>query len=192
MRWTRTGLVHLVRIFWRRNGSASPGRVDTRSMDTTATELFLSYSKKTLLEMLGHIGACLAQLSDDEIWSRGAPHENSIGNLILHLTGNVRQWIEAGVGGEPNIRDRDAEFASAGGLSGADLLSGLRGTVERGVQVIGGVSPERLLEEVTPQNERVSVLEAIYHVVGHFQQHTGQIIFATKIYVGKGLGLYKP
>ncbi len=161
-------------------------------MDATATKLFVSYSNKTLLEMLDHISACLAHLSDDEIWSRGAQHENSIGNLVLHLTGNVRQWIEAGVGGRPNIRDRDAEFAAAGGLSGADLLSGLRGTVERGVQIIDGVSAERLLEGITPQNYRVSVLEAIYHVVGHFQLHTGQIIFATKIYAGKGLGLYKP
>ncbi len=112
--------------------------------------------------------------------------------MILHLCGNVRQWLAAGVGGERDIRDRDSEFSSTGGSGAAELTSQLRQTVDHAVEILDGVSAERLLDEINPQSGPVSVLEAIYHVVGHFQQHTGQIIFATKIYTGEDLGLYRP
>lgn len=142
--------------------------------------------------MCGYIESCLSRLNDDQIWSRGAPHENSIGNLVLHLCGNVRQWIGAGVGGEQDIRDRPSEFSASGGLSVAQLSSHLRQTVEHAINIIDATPPERLIVEINPQNTPVSVLSAIYRVVGHFQQHTGQIIFATKIYSGQDLGLYRP
>jgi len=161
-------------------------------MDSAIAQLFLTYSEKKLQQMTGSIESCLARLSDDQIWSRGGSHENSIGNLILHLCGNMRQWIVAGVGGEKDIRDRDAEFAASGGLSGAELLSHLHRTVRQALEVIRGVTAARLLDEINPQNAPVAVLEAIYQVVGHFQQHSGQIIFATKIYTGEDLGLYRP
>jgi uncharacterized damage-inducible protein DinB len=161
-------------------------------MDSALAQLFLSYSEKKLNQMTGHIETCVGRLSDDHIWSRGGSHENSIGNLILHICGNMRQWIVAGVGGEKDIRDRDAEFAAKGGSSGAELISYLRATVEQAKTVLEGVTAARLLDEITPQNAKVSVLEAIYQVVGHFQQHTGQIIFATKIYSGEDLGLQRP
>lgn len=161
-------------------------------MDSAIAQLFLAYSEKKLQQMAGYIESCMARLSDDQIWSRGAGHENSIGNLILHLCGNMRQWIVAGVGGEKDIRDRDAEFAATGGLSGAELIAHLRRTVDEASEVIRTVTSARLLDEINPQSGPVSVLEAIYQVVGHFQQHGGQIIFATKIYTGEDLGLYRP
>jgi uncharacterized damage-inducible protein DinB len=131
-------------------------------------------------------------LTDDQIWSRGAAHENSVGNLVLHVCGNARQWIEAGIGGEKDIRDRDREFSTRGELAAVDLLSHLKQTVDRAVAVIEGVTAERLLDVINPQTGPVSVLEAIYQVVGHFQQHTGQVIFATKLLSGEDLGLYRP
>ena|SRR5947209_10841193 len=161
-------------------------------MDSEIAKIFLDYSSKTLRQMCGHIEGCLARLSDDQIWSRGAPHENSIGNLILHLCGNVRQWIGSGVGGESDIRDRDSEFSRRGGLSGPDLLRHLNQTVSHAIEIISRTNEEQLVRETNPQGYRVSGLEAIYHVVGHFEQHTGQIIFATKIYAGEDLGLYRP
>lgn len=142
--------------------------------------------------MSDHIKSCLDRLTDDQIWSRGAPHENSIGNLILHLCGNVRQWIGTGVGGERDVRDRPAEFSATGGFTAAELTGKLRETVAHAIEIIRATSAERLLVRIHPQDRSVSVLEAIYHVVGHFQQHTGQIIFATKILSGEDLGLYRP
>src|SRR3954451_4172961 len=104
-------------------------------MDSEITRLFLAHSANKLQQMSGHIESCLDRLSDDQIWSRGAPHENSIGNLILHLCGNVRQWIGSGVGGESDIRDRDSEFSRCGGLSGPDLLRHLNQTVSHAIEI---------------------------------------------------------
>lgn len=161
-------------------------------MDSEIAQLFLSHSARQLLKMSDHIESCLNRLTDDQIWTRGAPHENSIGNLILHLCGNVRQWIGAGVGGEQDIRDRPSEFSATGGRGVSELSSRLKQTVQHAVGIINSTSPERLVVQIRPQDTTVSVLEAIYHVVGHFQQHTGQIIFATKILSGEDLGFYRP
>jgi uncharacterized damage-inducible protein DinB len=161
-------------------------------MDSEIAKIFVNHSTQALKEMSGHIEACARRLSDDQIWSRGAPHENSIGNIILHLCGNVRQWIGSGVGGEPDIRDRDSEFSRRNGISGAELLARLNQTVAHAIEIISATSAERLAQQINAQGYEVSALEAIYHVVGHFQQHTGQIIFATKIYGGEDLGLYRP
>lgn len=161
-------------------------------MDSEIARLFLTSSTQRLRQMTGYIESCLAKLTDDQVWSRGAPHENSVGNLILHLCGNMRQWIGSGVGGEQDIRDRPTEFSTAGGLTAADLSSLLKETVDHAVAIIDRVTPARLIEEIHPQNRTVSVLEAIYQVVTHVHQHAGQIIFATKIYAGEDLGLYRP
>lgn len=161
-------------------------------MDSEIAQLFLTYSEQKLLQMSGYIESCLSKLTDDQIWSRGAPHQNSIGNLVLHMCGNARQWIGAGVGGEEDIRERDREFSISGGIRGADLSANLKATVSHATGIIRGVTPARLLDEIDPQTGPVSVLEAIYQVVGHFEQHAGQIIFATKIYAGEDLGLCRP
>jgi hypothetical protein len=161
-------------------------------MESEIAQLFLSHSARQLEKMSGHIESCLDRLTDDQIWSRGAPHENSIGNLVLHLCGNVRQWIGSGVAGEKDVRDRPLEFSTTGGINADQLRSRLKDTVSHAVEIIRGSSPDRLLTEICPQNTPVSVLEAIYQAVGHFQLHTGQIIFATKILGGEDLGLYRP
>ncbi len=161
-------------------------------MESDVSSLFVSTSVKQLQRMLAYIESCLERLTDDQVWSRGAPNENSIGNLIAHLCGNVRQWICAGIGGEPDNRDRDSEFSTTGGLSIAELSARLKQTVADAIKIIEGLSAQRLVLVINPQDGPVSVLEAVYHVVGHFQQHTGQIIFATKILGGQDLGLYRP
>jgi uncharacterized damage-inducible protein DinB len=161
-------------------------------MENTIAAVFLGSSIQRLRQMSSHIEACLGRLSDEQIWSRGGAHENAIGNLILHLCGNARQWIVSGVGGAKDTRDRDAEFAAKGKWTRTQLLTHLKETVDEAVTVLEQVTPERLTEIVTPQQHSVPVLEAIYQVVAHFQQHTGQIIFATKILSGEDLGLVRP
>ena len=139
---------------------------------------------------LSHIEACLGKLTEEQVWARGSENENAIGNLVLHLSGNVRQWIVAGVGGAPDTRERDGEFSARGGSSIPELKERLRGIVAEAAAVIGAVAPERLAERVTIQRYELSVLEAVYHVVEHFSLHTGQIIFATKLLTGSDLGFY--
>ena len=154
-------------------------------------QIFVQASSKKLDQLLSRIRDCVNKLEPDEIWARGHENENAIGNLVLHLSGNVRQWIISGVGGAPDKRERDAEFAARGGMETAELLGRLESAVKEATVVIGRVTPERLTQRVMIQKYDLTVLDAIFHVVEHFAQHTGQIIFATKMLTGEDLGFYK-
>jgi uncharacterized damage-inducible protein DinB len=153
--------------------------------------IFLDFSQKKLRQLCARIEDCLARLTAEQVWARGSENENAIGNLVLHLCGNVRQWIIAGVGGQPDIRVRDREFTARGDVEPGLLAERLKSTVEDAVSVIGQVTAGRLAEVVTIQKYEITVLEAIAHVVEHFGQHTGQIIFATKMLTGQDLGFYR-
>jgi uncharacterized damage-inducible protein DinB len=157
----------------------------------SSDRLFLDYSARKLRQLCGRIEDCLGRLSAEQIWLRGTENENAVGNLALHLSGNVRQWIVAGVGGQPDIRQRDTEFAARGGVSAADLAVHLRGIVEEAAGAIEALAPERLCERFVVQGYDVTVIEAIYSVVEHFSGHTGQIVYATKLSTGEDLGYYR-
>ncbi len=161
-------------------------------MESAIAGVFLKSSIDRLRKNCADIEKCLDRLSDEQIWTRGASHENAIGNLMLHLCGNARQWIISGVGGAADIRQRDTEFAAQGGLSKQQLLGVMHQTVSEAIAVLETVEPERLVEIIVPQGYTVPVLEAIYQVVAHFHQHTGQIIFVTKLLCGEDLGLFRP
>ena len=153
--------------------------------------LFLDFSARKLRQLAERIEDCLGRLNEDQIWARGAQTENAVGNLVLHLSGNVRQWIVAGVGEREDIRKRDAEFAARGGYSAAALGGHLRQVIDEAAGTIDALRPEQLDRRFTVQSYDVTVLEAIYHVVEHFAGHTGQIIFATKLLTGQDLGYYR-
>jgi uncharacterized damage-inducible protein DinB len=160
-------------------------------MTDTLQQEFLQCSIDTLRQHAGRIETCAGKLSAEQIWARGSQNENAIGNLVLHLCGNVRQWIIAGVGGAPDVRQRDGEFAARGGVPVAELLEKLRSTVEEAVAVLERVTAERLAEPLLIQTYNATGLTAIYHVVEHFSGHTGQIVFATKMLTGEDLGFYR-
>ena len=131
-------------------------------------------------------------MNAEQIWARGSEQENAVGNLVLHLCGNVRQWIIAGVGGEPDRRKRDEEFAARAERPGPELAERLR-AVDRGSGRGARAASRRSgsPKRITVQKYDVSVMEAIYHVVEHFSTHTGQIIFATKMLTSEDLGFYE-
>src|ERR1700693_4944151 len=110
-------------------------------MAKTLDRIFLEASTKKLEQLVSRICDCAGKLSTDEIWARGHENENAIGNLVLHLNGNVRQWIISGVGGAPDTRARDAEFAARGGIEIGELRERLESTVREGVAAIGKVTP---------------------------------------------------
>jgi uncharacterized damage-inducible protein DinB len=151
---------------------------------------FLSYSADKLRQQAGRIESCLGTLTEDQAWARGSDNENAIGNLVLHLCGNVRQWIVAGIGGVPDIRQRDQEFAARGAVGISELVDRLRTTVAQAVAVLDQVTAGRLMDPIVVQNYSGTVLAAIYHVVEHFSGHTGQIIFATKMLTGTDLAFH--
>jgi len=156
---------------------------------TVSTE-FLDFSADKLTELMGRIDTCVLKLTPEQVWMRASTSQNAVGNLLLHLNGNVRQWILHGVGGQPDVRDRDAEFAAEGEARAADLLARLRITVEEAVALFRALPHQRLMERLLVQGYEVTVLAAIYHVVEHFSGHTFQIIYATKQATGEDLGFY--
>jgi uncharacterized damage-inducible protein DinB len=141
-------------------------------------------------DYLAKIEKSVELLSDEQIWWRANSSSNSIGNLLLHLSGNVRQWIVVGLGGATDTRDRDAEFAQREVISRAELLNRLRQTLRDADHALAKFDPERLLDQFTIQGLQVVALSAILHVVEHFSMHTGQIILVSKMFADVDLEFY--
>lgn len=136
---------------------------------------------------LPRIVQCLGTLRENQIWWRANPASNSIGNLVLHLQGNVRQWILSGLGQAPDRRERDKEFAERGPVRPSALLATLGETVDEACRVISRQSWRDLALPRVIQGFRVTGLQALTHVTEHFAYHTGQIIYATKIQLARDL-----
>jgi hypothetical protein len=151
---------------------------------------FLTFSADKLLELAARIETCVGKLTPEQLWMRGSESQNAVGNLLLHLNGNVRQWILAGVGGQPDQRQRDSEFAAREGVSSQELLAALRATAEEAAEIIRKVPAPLMLQPLSIQNYDVTVMGAIYHVVEHFAGHAFQIMLLTKIFTGEDLGFY--
>jgi uncharacterized damage-inducible protein DinB len=153
---------------------------------------FLGQSREYLgAEYMAKIRRAIAPLSTAQLWWRPNSASNSIGNLMLHLSGNVREWITGGVGGGTVTRDRDAEFAAREPLPAPALLSLLQASVADACAVLERLDPETLSEARTIQGFETTVHDAIYHVVEHFSMHAGQIILLAKMQTGKETGFYR-
>ncbi len=159
-------------------------------MNVAIGRTFVDCSIHELEQLSLRVRDCLGRLSDDQVWTRGGGNENAIGNIVLHLCGNVRQWIISGVGGAPDVRQRDAEFTARDGAGARPLSEQLDTTIREATEVLEDISAVRLAEQVHIQGYDLTVLEAVYHVVEHFAQHTGQVIFVTKALTGQDLGYY--
>jgi uncharacterized damage-inducible protein DinB len=157
---------------------------------TLIGETFLAQSRSLLQDYLAKIDRCLGLLSDDQIWWRANPESNSIGNLLLHLSGNVRQWIVVGLGGAPDTRDRNSEFAQREVISQSELVARLTQTLREADATLAAFDPEKLLQKFQIQGLEVPALEAILHVVEHFAMHTGQIILMAKMFAQVDLEFY--
>jgi uncharacterized damage-inducible protein DinB len=156
--------------------------------EKTFPELFISEARRHLMqEYLPWLRGCLAKLDDEDIWWRPNEKSNSIGNLILHLCGNIRQWIIHGVGGAADLRNRPAEFAARESFPKAELLEKLESTLVEVDAVLANLPVEKLTEPRVIQGFDVTVLRAIFHAVEHFSYHTGQIIYITKMRTGEDL-----
>ena len=160
------------------------------SNESTTGAAFMGYSLEKMQQMSKQIRECVEGLSEEQIWQRSGDNANSIGNLLLHLSGNIRQWIGHGVGGLADVREREKEFEARGGRSTKEVLHLFEKTVAEAIDILRAMPLQRLTERTKPQNRDVAVLEAIYQVVGHLMLHAGQIIFATKQITGKDLGFF--
>ncbi len=152
---------------------------------------YISQCRRVLLEeYLPRIRRCVEQLPSADVWWRAHETDNSVGNLILHLCGNVRQWIVVGIGGERDTRDRAREFSERRQIPKEELLRLLESTLKGADGALTRFDPGQLLEVRHIQEYDVTCLYAISHVVEHFAQHLGQIIYITKLRTGEDLKFY--
>jgi uncharacterized damage-inducible protein DinB len=152
---------------------------------------FLAESRLHLREdYLPKIERCLERLTDEQVWWRASERSNSVGNLLLHLEGNLRQWVVSGAGGAADGRVREHEFAERARLSREELLAALRATVAEADEALARLDPAALLETRRVQGLDVTLLAAVYHAVEHFSMHTGQVILLTKMLADEDLAFY--
>ncbi len=159
------------------------------SADLLAVEI-VRFAVHKLRDLHAQIERCVGLLSDEELWQRSNAHTNSLGNLLLHLTGNVNQWIVCGLRGRLAQRDRPAEFAARGPLPRAQVLGNLAAVCREALAVIEGLRAADLATRRTIQEYEVSQVAAVFHVVEHFSFHTGQIVHMTKVLKDVDVSLY--
>jgi DNA-binding transcriptional ArsR family regulator len=162
------------------------------STDANVTGLFLEFSRRKLLEHYWpRLKACVEVLSEEQVWWRANEACNSVGNLILHLNGNVRQWLVDSFERHEDNRDRPAEFEAQGGMTAEALLERLGVTLTEAQNVLERLTEAELVARYEIQGYHVSGLEAVYQVVEHFGLHYGQIAYIAKSLSGRDLGFYR-
>jgi hypothetical protein len=142
-------------------------------------------ARKTLAGAHQRIVHAVTQLDESDIWWRPHDSMNAVGNIILHLCGNLGQWVIAGVGGRDYVRDRPAEFAQRGGIAKDQLLARLRDAVSEADDVISKVDPGTLLSPRRIQSFDVAVVAAIFHAVSHFEGHAQEVIYIARLRRGE-------
>jgi hypothetical protein len=153
---------------------------------------FLRFSREKLIEQYWpRLRSCVESLTDEQVWWRPNEASNSIGNLILHLNGNVRQWLVSSFRQAEDTRNRPAEFSERQRIPASSLLAKLENTLTEASNVLGSLTEPDLLKTLQIQGYTVSGLHAVYQVVEHFGIHYGQIVYITKILRGKNLGFYR-
>ena len=154
--------------------------------------LFLAFSRNKLLNQYWpRLKACVETMSTEQIWWRPNEASNSVGNIILHLNGNVTQWLVASFNRDQDKRDRPSEFSAVGGLAAAELLDRLGATLAEAAKVLDRLTPDELLAPYEIQAYHVHGLDAVYQVVEHFGLHYGQIAYIAKSLSAKDLGFYR-
>ena len=163
----------------------------TENSDPNVSGAFIQKARDLLTEeYLPKIERCVEQLTDEQVWWRPGEQSNSIGNLLLHLSGNARQWIVSGLGGATDERRRQTEFDERRIIDRDELLGILRTTLADVDTVLANFDPSHLLDSYPIQGSKSTALQAIFHVTEHFSMHTGQIILLTKMLTKTDLAFY--
>ena len=159
--------------------------------EPNVSQAFIQKARELLTEeYLPKIERCVEKLTGEQVWWRPNEESNSIGNLLLHLSGNARQWIVNGLGETADERRRQTEFDERRLIVRDELLDILRTTIAEVDRVLASFAPARLLDSFPIQGTKATALQAIFHVTEHFSMHTGQIILLTKMLTKSDLVFY--
>ena len=158
-------------------------------MELESGESFIAISRSFLREYRDKIQICIERLSDEEVWWRPNDESNSAGNLLLHVTGSLRQWIVSGIGGRHVHRLRQQEFDERSRIPKDELFSRLDSAVREVDEVLSRIDPSQLLEKLQIFGKERTWMFVIYHMIEHFSMHAGQILMITKLKTARDLGL---
>lgn len=161
-------------------------------METEFIKLFLPEIKRRLiLEGKTRLVTCLGMLTLEEIWHRPNDNSNSVGNLVLHLCGNVRQWLISGLGGQPDNRVRQLEFDEKGPIPTETLIHLLNDTLTEAEMVLSRIKNEDLTRKVMVQGFEENGISILVHVVEHFSYHVGQVTYFVKLIKNRQTNYYE-
>lgn len=157
---------------------------------------FLSYSGVRLRQLQKSIAICCDKLNDEQMLVRAGEFDNSVTNLLLHLAGNMRQWVMHGMAEMPDVRRRDAEFTLTPQETPAEARLLFDATILEAADIIEKLDPERLMDIIDPQPtgtwRNPTIVEAVYKVVGHVEYHAGQIVIVAKRLSASDMDLTMP
>lgn len=164
----------------------------TNNADRSVTSLFLAFSRDKLLNQYWpRLRSCVESLTNEQVWWRPNDTSNSVGNLVLHLNGNVRQWLIASFQHLEDARNRPAEFNERDHIPASELLARLGSTMQEASEVLSRLSEKELVSSFEIQGYKVTGLDAVFQVVEHFGLHYGQIAYITKMLRDADLGFYR-
>jgi uncharacterized damage-inducible protein DinB len=159
-------------------------------MQNAVAAEFISQTIFRMRENTPRIEKCLQLLNEEDIWKKPNEAGNSIGNLILHLCGNITQYVLSSLGNKEDNRIRDEEFSMKGGYTKEQLFKKLTATIEDAVRIMQILDDGELMRIRSVQGFQLSAIGSILHVAEHYSYHTGQIALITKLFINKDLGFY--
>ena len=170
--------------------------MDDAITETSLGENFVTEARQQLDASVGLIRHCLDQLDDSQVWWRPRDDMNSVGNLLLHLAGNLKQRFGSVIGGEPDDRNRFGEFTERKPIPKEDLLQRFEAAALRADEILAGLTPERLgetcryglLAGTTEKSVLGVVLQTLTHLVGHAQE----ILHLTRTQLGESYAFRQP
>ena len=146
------------------------------------SELVLDALRKRITSILPmQIRSCVEELSEEQLWWRPNEQANSVGNLVLHVSGSMRHYLSRGVGGITYNRNRPAEFSERGPISKAQLLETFNETIAQAEQVFAAIDGSRLVQDTDEQDYVPTVFDSIFNISIHLATHTGQVVYITKM-----------
>ena len=160
------------------------------SASTLHQALIAEVKRRLFEESVPRLKQCLALLSTEQIWYRPNEQSNSVGNLVLHLCGNVRQWIIAGLSKAEDVRKRQEEFDEKGPVEEKTMLAELDRVMLEVNSVLDNLSPQDLTAVYQVQGFKESGIAILVHVVEHFSYHVGQITYVVKALNNVDTGYY--
>jgi hypothetical protein len=154
-------------------------------MESEICDAFIAAARNTLAEGMRKIEHCVGQLNDQQVWWRPRPEMNSIANLMLHLSGNLQQWIVAGVGGAKDVRNRPLEFSDRSIRPKGDVIGLLEKTIAEADAALARLKADQLVSRRRIQGYDTNVIAAIMNTIPHFRGHVQEIIHITRQQLGE-------